>query len=68
MNDRVCQIVVLLWRDEVCLVRNLRLACVALLTTVCLFALPGARGQEVETALAAEAPVAASARMRQGPG
>lgn len=44
MNDRVCQIVVLLWRDEVCLVRNLRLACLALLTTVCLFALPGAQG------------------------
>ena len=68
MNDRVCQIVVSLWRDEVCLVRNLRLACLALLTTVCLFALPGAQGQEVEPAVAAEAPVAASAPAATGAG
>ena len=68
MNDRVCQIVVSLWRDEVCLVRNLRLACLALLTTVCLFALRGAQGQEVETAVAAEAPVAASAPDATGAG
>src|ERR1039458_6368193 len=54
MNDRVCQSVVLPWRDEVCLVSNLRLACLALMTTACLFALPGVQGQEAESAVAAE--------------
>ena len=62
MNDRVCQAVVL------CLVSNLRLACLALLTTVYLFALPGSQGQEVETAVAAEAPVVASAPDAAGAG
>ena len=68
MNDRVCQSVVLPWRDEVCLVSNLRLACLAFMTTVCLFALPGAQGQEVETTVAAEAPVLASAPDATGVG
>ena len=62
MNDRVCQVVVF------CLVSNLRLACLALLTTVYLFALPGSQGQEVETAVAAEAPVVASAPDAAGAG
>jgi hypothetical protein len=47
---------------------NLRLACLAILTILYLFALPAAQGQEAEAALAAEAPMLANAPDATGAG